>query len=129
MTRKGKQAGISCNIAAAVVNAILYAVVAVGGGRESPGPCATLLPFPAKPVSTPVAGGARTTTAPLPPVPSPGPCGTAGRRPLLILGRSRPCATAAVGGTTGQPSSRLEIGRQAGGGVRETRPVRRKNDL
>jgi hypothetical protein len=24
MTRKGKQAGISCNIAAAVVNAILY---------------------------------------------------------------------------------------------------------
>jgi hypothetical protein len=73
MTRKGKQAGISCNIAAAVVNAILYAVVAVGGGRESPGPCATLLPFPAKPVSTPVTGGTRTTTAPLPPVPSPGP--------------------------------------------------------
>lgn len=90
------------HIAAAVVNAILYAVlaalvgiavVAVGGGgiktmaqrweavaarydqesRESPGPCAALLPFPAKPVSTPVTGGARTTRAPLPPVPSPGP--------------------------------------------------------
>lgn len=30
------------------------------------------------------------------------------------------------GGPTGQPGSRLEIGRQAGGAVRETRPVRRK---
>ncbi|HEY1000590.1 MAG TPA: hypothetical protein VGD83_13195, partial [Streptosporangiaceae bacterium] len=34
-------------------------------------------PSPAKPVSTPVTGGARATTASLPPVPSPGPmyCG------------------------------------------------------
>ena len=72
MTRKGKQAGISCNIAAAVVNAIL-SPSSRSAEAESPGPCATLLPFPAKPVSTPVTGGTRTTTAPLPPVPSPGP--------------------------------------------------------
>ena len=90
-------------IAAAVVNAVLYAVlaalvgiavVAVGGGtsrpwpsggrpfrpgttrksRESPGPCAAPLPFPAKPVRAPVTRSARTATAmPRPPVPSPGP--------------------------------------------------------
>jgi len=39
--------------------------------------------------------------------------------------RAEPRATAAMGGPAGQPGSRSEIGRQAGGAVRGTRPVRR----
>jgi hypothetical protein len=115
------------HIAAAVVNAILYAVlaalvgiavVAVGGGgirtmsqrwepsrpgttrrsRESPGPYAALLPCPTRPVRTPVAGSGRTATAvPRPPVPSPGPTDS-GRKTATDRGEGPAHANDAMGG-------------------------------
>jgi hypothetical protein len=122
------------HIAAAVINAILYAVLAAlvgiavvavgGGGIKTMAQRWEAVAARYDEEKPRIAGAVRNA-----PARRPAPCRAAGRRPLLILGRSRPCATAAVGGTTGQPGSWLELGRQAGGAVRETRPVRRKNDL